>query len=164
VHISILKTVLPVGAFCAVATVLTAQGGSALAPVQANAKGAAKVVVATVVGVESRFDINSFGDQLIVSDVALRVNETLKGPHVPSVSVVVEGGTVGDLTMDVSDLPSLQPQERAVFFLAEGPPGDLAYRPHGRKLGILKLDPTGHIAESDVTLDDVRRAVRQSGR
>ena len=92
-----------------------------------------------------------------------RVNETLKGPHVPSMSVLVEGGTVGDLTMDVSDLPSLQPQERAVFFLAEGRPGDPDYRPHGRGLGILTLDATDHITGSDVTLDDVRRAVRESG-
>ena len=162
-YIRVLKTALLAGASCGAAAVLTAQMGPPVG-IQANAKGAAKIVVATVVGVESRFDINPFGDQLIVSEVALRVDETLKGPPVPSVSVLVEGGTVGDLTMDVSDLPSLQPQERAVFFLGEGPPGDPTYRPHGRNLGILTLDATDHIAGSDVTLDDVRRAVRESGR
>ena len=164
VHIRQLKTVLLVGAFCGVAAVLTAQVGPALARVKANAKGAAKVVVATVVGVESRFDINSFGDQLIVSEVALRVDETLKGRHLPSMSVLVEGGTVGDLTLEVSDLPSLEPHERAVFFLAEGGPGNPEHRPHDRGLGILILDPADHVAGSDVTLADVRRAVRESGR
>jgi hypothetical protein len=158
VHIHVPRAVFLVGASCAAAAVLTAQSGS-LPDLQANAKGAAKVVVATVLAVESGFDINAFGDQVIVSEVTLRVDETLKGPHIPSMSVVVEGGTVGDLTLEVSDLPSLKPQERAVFFLTEGPPGSPAYRPHGRGLGILTLDPADHVTGTDLTLDDVRHAV-----
>ena len=75
------------------------------------------MVVAQVVDVQSRFATNRFGDQLIVSTVVLDVAETLKGQAARTLNVEIEGGTVGDLTLKVSDLPSFRPGDRAMFFL-----------------------------------------------
>ena len=44
-----------------------------------RAKGAKKVVVATVTDVESEFGENDYGDRLILSRVSMRVDETMKG-------------------------------------------------------------------------------------
>ena len=125
-----------------------------------RARGATQAVVATVVGVEPRFEINQFGDQQIVSAVRLKVHETLRGPHKPSVTLVIEGGTIGDLTMEVSDMPVLTVGEHAVFLLTDGPIGDESYRLHRRGLGALTLDGTERLRESGQPLDEVRRAVR----
>jgi hypothetical protein len=76
------------------------------------------------------------------------------------VGVDVEGGTIGDLTLRVSDMPTFQRGERAVFFLSQGPVGNLV--PHRRGLGVLKLDAQGRIRGSNVTLAEVRAAVRAS--
>jgi len=59
--------------------------------VGAQAKGANKVVVATVTDVQSAFGENDFGDRLILSQVTFRVDETMKGPQAGSVVVTVEG-------------------------------------------------------------------------
>lgn len=126
----------------------------------AHAKGAARVIVATVVSVESRFDVNAFGDQVIISDAAVDVEEVLKGSRLASLTVTVEGGTVGDVTLEVSDVPALQRDDRVVFFLNDAPPGALTYSPYRRGLGILKLDSSDRIAGTTLTLDDVRRAVQ----
>ena len=122
------------------------------------AKGAEKVVVASVQQVQSRFDTSEFGDRLIVSDAALVVEETLKGPHSTSTSVTVEGGTVGDLTLDVSDMPRLKAGDRAVVFLRRNGAG--VNVPHGRGVGLMKLDSNNRVDNSNLTLDEVKRLVR----
>jgi hypothetical protein len=72
-------------------------------------------------------------------------------------TVTVEGGTVGDLTLRVSDMQELKEGERAVFFLdADG----ISNVPHGRGRGILKLDDNDHVQGSTLTLDQVKDAVR----
>jgi hypothetical protein len=113
--------------------------------------------VARVADVQSRFALNRFGDQLIVSSVLLDVVETLKGSQAATVRVDIEGGTVGDLTLRVSDLPMLRVGERGVFFLdaANG-----THTPHDRGRGILKLSPVDRIEGTTVTLDAVRQQVR----
>ena len=60
------------------AATLAASSGPPI-DVGAHAKGADEIVVAKVVSVSSRFDTNAWGDQLIVSDVDMQVEETLKG-------------------------------------------------------------------------------------
>jgi hypothetical protein len=158
-----MRAVLPCVFVCAA---MAALAGEIRPPIDlaAHAKGATRVVVAKVVSVESRFDINPFGDQVIVSDTVLEIEEALKGPRVPSLSVTVEGGTVGDVTLEVSDVPMLERGHRAVFFLNEAAPGLGTYLPHGRGLGILKLDTSDRIADTTLTLDDVRRALAATGR
>ena len=125
--------------------------------IAARARGAGRVVVARVVDVRAQFETNQFGDQLIVSHAVLEVLETWKGGPEPMLNVAVEGGTVGDLTLKVSDLPSLRAGERAVFFLDAGR-GD--HTPHGRGHGILKLNDGDEVSDSTLSLDDVRRSVR----
>jgi hypothetical protein len=122
------------------------------------AKGAEKVVVASVQQVSSRFDTNEYGDNLIVTDAVLRVDETLKGAHVAAASVTVEGGTVGNLTLDVSDMPRLKAGDRAVMFLRLNAAGSNV--PHGRGVGIMKLDGSNRVENSNVTLDEIKQLVR----
>lgn len=129
--------------------------------VQTTARGAERVVVATVDEVQPRFERNQFGDEVIVSSVRLRVREVLKGAAVRGderLTVDIEGGTIGGVTMAASDLPAVTRGERGVFFLVRNPAG--RYIPHRRGLGILKLDSSDRVRESGVTLGDVRRSVR----
>jgi hypothetical protein len=115
-------------------------------------------VVGTVIDVDSTFATSTFGDQLIVTNAVIRIEETIKGPRAESLTVTLEGGSVGDLTLRVSDMPSLGRGDRAVFFLDEGPAG--AHVPNGRGQGVLKLDSKNRVPDSDLTLDDIRRRAR----
>jgi hypothetical protein len=127
-----------------------------------RARGAHRVVVATASNVSPHWQTNSFGDQLIVSQVGLQVQETIKGAPASFVWLDLEGGTIGDLTLHVSDLPDLKPGERGVFFLDETPNG--SHVPHLRGLGILKLDTNDHVRGSSLNLSDVRRMAQSAGR
>ena len=133
-------------------------------PVAANvprqAKGAEKVVVATVVAVNATFETNSFGDRLIVSHADLKVEETLKGKAPQMISVDIEGGTVGPVTMRASDMPTVTPGERAVFFVRQS--GALTHVPHDRGHSIIKLDSSNNVRGSNLSLDDVKRLVLQN--
>jgi hypothetical protein len=122
-----------------------------------HARGAGKVVVARVTDVHSTFATNRFGDQLIVSNAVLEVVETLKGAPQAVTTVTVEGGTVGDLTLRVSDMQELKAGDRAVFFLDDDGSGNV---PHGRGRGILKLDDGDKVKDSNLTLAQVKDAVR----
>ena len=143
---------------------LSAGGTSAsvdsAADVPARAKGATRVVIGTVVDVRARFDTSEWGDQLIVTDAVVGVDENLKGSFSSSVVVTVEGGSVGGLTLEVSDMPSLKKGERAVFFLENARNGGL--KPNGRGHGVLKIDDSDRIVGSNMTVDDVKRIVRDA--
>jgi hypothetical protein len=130
-------------------------------PVETRARSAQRVVVGTVVQQSPRFHTNEFGDRLIVTDVMVRVDETLKGAPVDLVDVVIEGGTIGTLTLEVSDMPVFKGNERAVLFLDAAAGG---FVPHRRGLGILKLDRGEQVEGTTLTLADVRRAVRSVAR
>jgi hypothetical protein len=150
-------------AWTVVATVLTAAALSATGgppiDIPARARGAERILVARVLEVHAAFERNEFGDQLIVSRAQLQTEEILKGPHTDRLEVEVEGGTIGDLTLRVSDMPSLQAGDRAVFFLKRGGGPD-TFVPHLRGLGILKVEQDGSIREGNLTLNLVRTTVR----
>jgi hypothetical protein len=131
---------------------LLAQRPPALAE---RARGAEQVVVGHVTTVTPVWRTNDFGDRLIVSLVHVSIEETLKGPSHPSVDVEVEGGRIGNLTLRVSDLAEFAPGDRAVFYLKHSRRGTLV--PHLRGLGLLKLDRSGRVLGSSLTLDQVRR-------
>jgi hypothetical protein len=98
-----------------------------------------------------------------VSVVRVAVSETLKGQVDPALDVEVEGGTIGDLTLRVSDQVSFTPGERAVFYLKRNVRG--AFVPHLRGQGLLKLDASDRVPGSSLTLDEIRReAAAGSGR
>jgi hypothetical protein len=123
-----------------------------------RAKGANKVVTATVSNVQSAFGVNDYGDRLILSQVSFNVDETMKGVHESTVTVTLEGGTVGDLTLEVSDMPAMEKGQRAVLFLTSSRAnGTVPYR---RGEGVLKLESDDRVAGTDLTLDDIRAAVK----
>jgi hypothetical protein len=122
-----------------------------------RARDADQVVVGRVASVTPVWRANDFGDRLIISVVRVTVDEALKGASGPSVDVEVEGGTIGTLTLRVSDLETFAPGDRAVFYLEHNRRGALV--PHMRGLGLQKIDRAGRVSGS-VTLDQVRRDVR----
>jgi hypothetical protein len=127
-------------------------------PSAERARGAEQVVVGHVSDVTPVWSDNDFGDRLIVSVVHVVVEETLKGSVPSAVDVEIEGGTIGSLTLRVSDLDPLVRGDRAVFYLQRNRRGRVI--PHLRGLGLQKLDSTNHVRGSNVTLDQVRRDVR----
>ena len=152
-----MRFVLGMGLVCLLAPApLAAQAPEAL-PDVGNAD---KVVVAVVEDVVPRYAVNEFGDRLIVSEVWLRVEETLKGAPENLVPIEVEGGTVGDVTMRVSDLPMLRKGERGLFLLDANRNGKR--RPHGRGEGILKIDRSDRVIGSNLRVADVRASVKRS--
>ena len=127
-------------------------------PASERARGAERVVVGRVSSIASVWRDNDFGDRLITSVLHVTVDETLKGTAGPSVDVEVEGGTIGSLTLRVSDLDTFATGDRAVFYLKRNRRGALV--PHMRGLGLQKLDRAGRITGTSITLDQVRREVR----
>jgi hypothetical protein len=73
------------------------------------------------------------------------------------VDVDVEGGTIGSLTLHVSDQLTFAPGERAAFFLKRTARGKLV--PHLRGQGLLKLDRSNRVPGSSLTLEQIRREV-----
>jgi hypothetical protein len=127
-----------------------------------RARGASHVVVALVERVRADYQRNEFGDVLIVSHAQVRVREVLKGASVPGddLTVDVEGGTVDGITLHVSDVEPLNAGENAVLFIDETRDGRKV--PHLRGQGIVKVDANGRLQGSNLTVDDVRRAVANS--
>jgi hypothetical protein len=125
--------------------------------IQERARGAERVVVASVADTSANYERNQFGDNLIVTHARLTVEETIKGAGGP-VTLAIEGGTVNGITLHVSSLPTLSRGERAVFFITPGPNGQFV--PFNRGQGILKLDATNHVKGTSLSLDDVRRMAR----
>jgi hypothetical protein len=113
------------------------------------------VIVGQVVSVAPVWRVNEFGDRLIVSVVSVAVSETIKGAAQPTADVEIEGGTIGDLTLRVSDQASLIQGERAVFYLRRDVRG--SFVPHLRGQGVLKLDSSGRVPGTSLTLDTIRR-------
>lgn len=126
-------------------------------PLAERARGADRVVVGRVASVAPVWQVNEFGDRLIVSMVRVVVSETLKGQAVPTLEVEVEGGTIGELTLRVSDQTSFAPGERAVFYLKRTARG--TFVPHLRGQGLLKLDASNRVSGSSLTLEEIRREV-----
>jgi len=75
-------------------------GGQAPAPPDfaTRARGAGRVVIAAVEDTQPRFDVNEYGDRLIITRAILRVEETLKGSPSDFIEMDVEGGTIGVAT------------------------------------------------------------------
>lgn len=124
-----------------------------------RARGAGHVVVALVERVRADYQRNEFGDVLIVSHAQVRVREVLKGASMTGddLTVDVEGGTVDGVTLKVSDLQPLEAGDQAVLFIDETRDGRKV--PHLRGQGIVKVDSNGRLQGSNLTVDDVRRAV-----
>ena len=125
-------------------------------------RGAERIVVGVVANVAPELQENQFGDQLIVSRTTVVVEEVLKGPaNVSTVEVDIEGGTIGDLTLSVSDIESIGLGERGVFLLNASASG--AFVPHLRGQGLLHLDTQDQVRGEPWSLADIRAAARAAG-
>jgi hypothetical protein len=123
-------------------------------------KGAERVVVATASTIHAAWKQNKFGDRLIVSQMLLNVEETLKGGGPSSTWIEVEGGTLDGYTLRVSDMPELKAGDRALFML-DGTDAPIQV-PHLRGLGILKLDDQDRVAGTSIRLQDIRGAAKRA--
>lgn len=121
--------------------IASAQGAPDLA---SRTNGAALVVVGRVSTVTAQYALTSAGDSVIVSHLAIRVLDVWKGSAGAMVDLEVEGGTVGEIAMAVSDIPRLREGDRAVLFLT---PHGAGFRPYRRGLGIVTIQPNGMTAE-----------------
>ena len=102
-------------------------------PIAERARGAERVVAGRVSSVTPEWQTNDYGDRLIVSVVRVNVTETMKGESSPTIDVEVEGGTIGTLTLRVSDQLTFTPGERAMFFVRRNRRG--RFVPHLRGPG-----------------------------
>src|SRR5437762_5567960 len=127
-------------------------------PAADRARGAEQGVVGHVTAVTPIWRNNDFGDRLITSVVHVIVDETLKGSPQSAIDVEIEGGTIGSLTLRVSDLDTFLRGDRAIFYLQHNRRGGLV--PHRRGLGLQKLDVAGRVYGSNLTLNQVRREIR----
>lgn len=153
-----MRTVLVCLTACVFAATLHAETGRPT-DIPTRARGAERVVLATVVDVHASFATTEHGDQIILSQVTVRIDDTLKGSSRDALLTVdVEGGTVGDLTLAVSDMPSVRQGERAVFFLRRSTGG--RHIPHLRGHGIIKLQSDDRVQGTSLTLDAIRTMVR----
>lgn len=78
-------------------------------------RNATRIVAGEVTKLSSRFE-----GTRIVTDVTMRLTETLKGRAAPRVTFKIPGGTVGGLTLNVSETPTFTKGEQAVVFLRPG--------------------------------------------
>jgi hypothetical protein len=155
-----MKKAILVALVCLAATVTALAQDVTATDIGERARGAARVVVGTVVDVTARFGTNASGDRLIYSDVVLEVSETLKGPAASFVTMTIEGGEIGDLSLQVSDLPAMKRGERGLYFLQSGRNGE--WVPHRRGAGIVKLAAGDRLERSSLSLADAQAAVRKA--
>ena len=86
-------------------------------------------------------------------------NLGLKGAAPETLTLYVEGGTLGDITLHVSDMPLILPGDRGVFFIGRTSSGlDV---PHKRGHGILILDADDLVTGTGLSLNDIRSQIVQ---
>src|SRR5262245_51828089 len=80
--------------------------------------GATEIVVGTVVKRESRWVDTAWGPA-IFTFVTFQIEEGLKGGSPMQTTLQFRGGTVGDVTLDVSDMPQFQVGNRDLLFIGD---------------------------------------------
>ncbi len=78
---------------------------------------ATHILLGKVDAVESFFGVNERGDQIILSRVRVKALKWIKGDPSGFVDFVVEGGSVGDLALKVSDVPEFEKGQRLRLLL-----------------------------------------------
>lgn len=116
-------------------------------------RGAERIVVATVRQVSAAYGVNEYGDKLIFSEITLEVDENLRGDAARTTTFLLEGGTVGDITLTVSDLPKLVPGDHGVFALRRSSVNGDVWLPHNQSLGII-------LAPADVDLKQIQQLAK----
>lgn len=78
---------------------------------------ATHILLGKVDAVASFFGINERGDQIILSRVRVKASKWIKGDPSGVVEFIVEGGSVGDLALRVSDVPEFEKGQRLRLLL-----------------------------------------------
>jgi hypothetical protein len=117
-------------------------------------------LVGTVTDTQASQRRSQWGDEIIVTRAVLRTDEVLKGAPPSWVPLDVDGGTIDGITMEASHTPLLRRGERAVFLVDQLADG--RFIAHERGAGILKLRPDDHVADSALTLNDIRALAREA--
>jgi|GEM_PF-625861 len=78
---------------------------------------ATNIVVGKIKQVKSFYATNQWGDNLIMSEVTLKVDKVHKGDQADEVTFVVEGGAVGDIILRVSSVPLFEEGDELILFL-----------------------------------------------
>ena len=120
------------------------------------------MVVGTVDRVVPMAVQNEYGDQLIISRTTVVVEEVLQGSPTETLTVDIEGGTLDDLTLEVSDMPSVKQGDRGVFFVARSAGGSHVL--HRRGEGLLRLRQNEVVDRPGLTLDSIRRQLATAAR
>jgi hypothetical protein len=69
---------------------------------------ATHILTGTVADVQSFYGANERGDQIILSRVKVKAAKWIKGDPSATVEFLVEGGSVGDIALRVSDIPEFE--------------------------------------------------------
>lgn len=78
---------------------------------------ATHILIGKIMRVDSYFGVNDWGDELIFSDVSVKVEKKIKGKMGEELSFVVEGGAVGDLALKVSEFPLFREGDKFKLYL-----------------------------------------------
>jgi hypothetical protein len=78
------------------------------------------IVVATTISRRAEWEYYG-ASKLIITRVALDIEDTLKGSAPRTLTIEVVGGTIGDETLRVSDVPEFHVGDRDVLFLNNAP-------------------------------------------
>ena len=78
---------------------------------------ATHILMGKVESVESFYGVNERGDQIILSHVKVKALKWIKGDHSSAVDFLVEGGSVGDMALKVSDIPEFEKGQRLRLLL-----------------------------------------------
>jgi predicted Zn-dependent protease len=78
---------------------------------------ATHILLGKVDNVESFFGVNERGDQIILSRVKVKALKWIKGDRSDYVDFIVEGGSVGDLALGVSDIPEFEKGQKMRLLL-----------------------------------------------
>jgi len=114
-HPSILLPLMLVAATVAQAAMLEV-------PLKTTTNKAAQIVRGEVISQKSDWDQ---GEQVIYTDVTVRVDESLKGSLQAgqTITIRVEGGVVGEMGLRVEHQPRFHDDEKVLLFLREAPEG-----------------------------------------
>src|SRR5512143_2552424 len=88
---------------------------------------ATHILMGKIDRIESFFGVNERGDQIILSHVRVKALKWIKGDRSSSVEFIVEGGTVGDLSLRVSDIPEFE-NGQILRLLLKKENGELKYQ------------------------------------
>jgi hypothetical protein len=98
---------------------------------------------------------NEFGDELIYTDVYIGVTDALKGDRSDFV-LTIEGGTLDDVTLTVSDAPVFKIGEEVVVFAVKD---TLTYRPVAGTISKYTISEGNRIREAGMDYSTFKNGI-----